>query len=176
MESGQFLVLPSCLLGSLLRFVLLKESNWDIFRSHNSDLRWNLWLPSQGGEVTQSDVSWLYITLLTKMQGLLPWLCFQPFIRWWVEVALWSIGILSHIHGHMCISSFLMVNFDSMWKTWLSVVTGIMALAFCAHSYFQIHTRPVGLEVWCFGFQDTLFIIEESCFMGRLWILLVQFN
>ena len=101
-------------------------------------------------------------------------IAFQPLSES-VEVALQSVCVLSHseawpIHGPVCIFPFPMISFGCTWKTWPSVIT--MALALCAHSYFQIHIVLASLEVWCSGFKSLLSsLFKESCFMGRLsWI------
>ena len=161
MESGQLQVLPSCLLGSLLPFVLLKEkANETASRSDNLGLRWNLWLPSRV-EVTQSGVGWVYVALSTKMQGMLPWLLFSRLSGQQRRLFGQCVYFLIEKHGPsmgMC-APFLFQRsvlvargkHDLQLYVWLwpSVLTHILKCTLVLAS----------LEVWCFGFQESLFII-----------------
>lgn len=163
MASGQLLVPPSCLLESLLLFVLLKEkANETLSRSDNLALRWDLWLLSQG---VVSHTIWYSLGLCCPINQNARHSVMIPFLHLSGQ-SKWLLGHLCCLFchsehswsvGHMCIFSFLMDrmnSFNCMCKSWLLVVTGIMTWALGVHSYFQIHTclgKSGGLVFWLLG-------------------------
>lgn len=166
MESGQFVVLPSCLFGSLLPFVLPKEkASETLSRSDKCrDLKWNLWFPSWG-EVTQSDISWVCVTMSTKMQGVLPWFFFG-------HLSVRSVGGGSLVSCMVCTiiqkpsPSMACVSCPFQWVVLnaymgkLLVVTGGMASAWSVLTHIlKFSLVWASLEAWCFGFQGSIFVI-----------------